>query len=82
MFDLAEYNELYERAKKLPDGPERNALYARMVNLINVYVPWMVETYKAYSVLMQPWLLNYKKHPFAHELWKYLDIDLERLARK
>ncbi len=82
MFDLPEYNELYERAKRLPDGPERNALYARMVKLISVYVPWMVETYKAHTVLMQPWLLNYKKHPFAIEPWKYLDIDLERLARK
>jgi ABC-type transport system substrate-binding protein len=81
-FDLPEYNELYERAKRLPDGPERNALYARMVKIITVYVPWMVETYKAYTVLMQPWLLNYKKHPFAIEPWKYLDIDLDRLARK
>ena len=81
-FDLPEYNELYERAKTLPDGPERDALYARMVKLIAVYVPWMVETYKAYTVLMQPWLLNYKKHPFMIEPWKYLDIDLERLARK
>ena len=82
MFDLPEYNELYARAKKLPDGLERNALYARMVRLISVYVPWMVESYKAHTVLMQPWLLNYKKHPFAIEPWKYLDIDLERLARK
>jgi oligopeptide transport system substrate-binding protein len=78
MFDLAEYNDLYERSKKLPDGPERNKLYERMVKLILVYVPWYVETFKAQNVLMQPWLLNYKKHPFAHEPWKYLDIDLKR----
>jgi ABC-type transport system substrate-binding protein len=81
MFDLPEYNELYERAKKLPDGPGRDALYERMVKLINVYVPWMVETFKAQTNLMQPWLLNYKKHPFAVEPWKYLDIDLSRLPR-
>jgi len=78
MFDLPEYNALYEKAKRLPQGPERNALYTRMVKLIMVYMPWMVETYKAQSVLMQPWLLNYKKHPFAIEPWKYLDIDLAR----
>jgi oligopeptide transport system substrate-binding protein len=81
MFDLAEYNDLYLRAKKLPHGPERNALYQRMVKLILVYVPWLVETYKAQNVVMQPWLLNYKKHPFAIEPWKYLDIDLERRSR-
>ena len=65
MFDLPEYNALYEKAKLLPDGPERNALYERMVKLILVYVPWMVETYKAQNIVMQPWLLNYKKHPFS-----------------
>ncbi len=82
MFDLSGYNALYERAKKLPEGPERNALYRRMVELVLVYVPWMVETYKAQTVLMQPWLLNYKKHPFAIEPWKYLDIDTARRARR
>jgi oligopeptide transport system substrate-binding protein len=78
MFDLPEYNALYERAKRLPDGAERNALYRRMVNLILVYVPWLVETYKTETVLMQPWLLNLKKHPFGYEPWRYLDIDLAR----
>ena len=81
MFDLPEYNALYERAKRLPDGPERNALYAKMVKLIVVYMPWMVETYKAQNILMQPWLLNYRKHPFAHEPWRYLDVDLARQAQ-
>jgi oligopeptide transport system substrate-binding protein len=78
MFDLPEYNALYEKAKLLPDGPERNALYGRMVKLILVYAPWMVETYKAQNIVMQPWLLNYKKHPFAHDPWRYVDIDLAR----
>ena len=82
MFDLPEYNELFERSKKMPDGPERNALYERMVKLILVYVPWFVETFKAQNVLMQPWLLNYKKHPFAVEPWKYLDVDLERRGKR
>ena len=78
MFDLPEYNALYEKAKRLPDGAERNALYEKMVKLIVVYVPWMVETYKAQNILIQPWLLNYRKHPFSHEPWRYLDIDLAR----
>ena len=78
MFDLPEYNALYERAKRMPDGPERNALYAKMVKLICVYVPWMVETYKMGTILMHPWLLNYRKHPFGHEPWRYVDIDLAR----
>ncbi|MBX3672812.1 MAG: hypothetical protein KF776_07530 [Burkholderiales bacterium] len=78
MFDHPEYNALYERVKRLPDGPERNALIDRMVRLVMVHAPWMVETYKAQKILVQPWIANYKKHPFAHEPWKYLDVDLAR----
>jgi ABC-type transport system substrate-binding protein len=81
MFDHPEYNALYEQVKRLPDGPERNALMARMVKLILVYVPWVVETFKAQNILVQPWVLNYKKHPFNHEPWKYLDVDLARQSR-
>ena len=76
MFDLPEYNALYEQARKLPVGPERNALYQKMVNLVLVYVPWVVEAYKAYTVMVHPWVRNYRKHPFGHEPWRYLDIDL------
>ncbi len=78
MFDLPEYNVLFERVKRMPDSPARDALIGRMVRLINVYSPWMVETYKAQNILVQPWLLNYKKHPFDLEPWKYLDVDLAR----
>jgi ABC-type transport system substrate-binding protein len=74
MFDLPEYNALYERAVKLPLGPEREALYQQMVKLILVYVPWVVEAWKAYHVLYHPWVKNYRKHPFGHEPWRYLDI--------
>jgi oligopeptide transport system substrate-binding protein len=78
MFDLPEYNDLYERIKRMPDSPARNALITRMVKLILVYAPWLVETYKAQKILVQPWLLNFKKHPFGLEPWKYLDVDLLR----
>jgi ABC-type transport system substrate-binding protein len=78
MFDLPEYNALYERIKRLPDGPERNTLVSRMVKLIVVYAPWMVETFKAQKILVHPWVLGYRKHPFAHQPWKYLDVDLAR----
>jgi ABC-type transport system substrate-binding protein len=82
MFDHPEYNALYEKIKRMPDSPERNAIMAKMVKLILVYAPWVVETYKAQNILVAPWVLGYKKHPFNHEPWKYLDIDLERFAKR
>ncbi len=77
-FDHPEYNALYERLKAMDDSPERNAIIDRMVKLIWVYSPWLVETYKAETILVHPWLLNYKKHPFGHEPWKFLEVDASR----
>jgi ABC-type transport system substrate-binding protein len=81
MFSLPEYDRLYERVKTMPDSPERTELYRRMVRLIWVYNPWRVNTLMRYSILIHPWVIGYKKHPFAHAPWRYLDIDLEERAR-
>ncbi len=35
-FNLPEYNELFEKSRAMPDGPERNALYRRMNKLMLV----------------------------------------------
>jgi ABC-type transport system substrate-binding protein len=81
LFALPEYDQLYERVKTMPDSPERTALYRRMVHLLWVYVPWRVNFLRRGNVLYQPWLIGYKRHPFAHEGFRYMDIDLSRLPR-
>ncbi|MBL8520807.1 MAG: hypothetical protein JNK75_09045 [Betaproteobacteria bacterium] len=80
MFNLPEFDALYEKIKVMPDTPERTALYRRMVHLLWIYNPWRVNFVKRGTVLIQPWVLGYRRHPFAHEAWRYLDIDLDRLA--
>jgi ABC-type transport system substrate-binding protein len=78
MFRDAEFDRLYERIQTMPDTPERTEIYRRMVHIIWVYAPWRVNSLIRGSVLIHPWLLDYKKHPFAMEQFRYLDIDLER----
>ena len=79
LFSRPEYDALYERIKVMPDSPERTQLYQKMVHILWVYNPWRVNTLKQGIVLIQPWVLGYKKHPFGHEPWRYLDIDLNKL---
>jgi len=81
MFNLPEYDRLYERVKTMPDSPERTGLYQRMVHLIWVYAPWRVNSLMQGTILIHPWVIGYKKHPFAHEPWRYLDIDETRFKR-
>ncbi len=81
LFSLPEYDRLYEQVRIMPDSPARTALYQRMVHLLWVYNPWRVNTLKQGTILIQPWVLGYKKHPFSHEPFKYLDVDLSKLPK-
>jgi peptide/nickel transport system substrate-binding protein len=79
LFSLPEYDALYEKVKVMPDSPERTELYRRMVRLLWVYAPWRVNSLMRNAILIHPWVIGYKKHPFAYEPWRYVDIDLDRL---
>ena len=82
MFSNAEYDALYEKAKIMPDSPERTAIYRRMVHILWVYGPWRVNSLLRNTDMIQPWVIGFKKHPFAHDPWRYLDVDLDKLPRQ
>jgi ABC-type transport system substrate-binding protein len=75
-FALPAFDRLYERARRMPDSPERTQLYQQMTRLFLAYAPWRLGVHRVQTHVNQPWLLNYKKHPIVLEAWKYLDVDL------
>lgn len=77
-FRLREFDRLYEQAKRLPDSPERNALYRDMTRYVIAYAPWKLGVHRVASTLVQPWIVGYRDHPILHATWKYLDVDLAR----
>jgi ABC-type transport system substrate-binding protein len=79
-FNVAEFDRLYEQAKRLPNGPERNAIYREMNRLFLVYSPWRLGVHRIYTDLSQPWVTGFKRHPVMRGFWKYVDIDLATLA--
>jgi ABC-type transport system substrate-binding protein len=81
MFSLPEYDRMYEKVKKMPDSAERTEMYRRMVHLLWVYNPWRVNTLQRHTILLHPWVSGYKKHPFSHEPFRYMDIDLDMRQR-
>ncbi|HEX4859325.1 MAG TPA: ABC transporter substrate-binding protein [Usitatibacteraceae bacterium] len=78
-FSMPEFDRQYEMVKTMPDSAERTALYRRMVHLLWVYNPWRVNTLKRGTILMQPWVIGFQKHPFAHDPWRYMDILPDKL---
>jgi ABC-type transport system substrate-binding protein len=82
MYNKPEYDALYEQIKIMPDSPARTERYRQMVKMLWVDNPWRVHYLRQRTVLMHPWVIGYKKHPFADEPWVYLDIDLPKLPAK
>jgi ABC-type transport system substrate-binding protein len=80
-FNLPAYNERYEKARSLADGPERQKLYFEMNQLIHAYNPWVPLTQAISADIRQPWLKNYKRHPVEFTPWRYLDIDVAERGR-
>jgi oligopeptide transport system substrate-binding protein len=77
-FNLPAFDKLYEKARRMPDSPERTQLYNEMSKLFFAYAPWRLGVHRIWTNLAQPWLKNYKKHPVLHHGWKYLDVDVEQ----
>ena len=77
-FDLPEFNALYDRAKRLPNGPERLDVFHRMSALISAYAPWSLQAYRIENIVVHPWLLGYKYNTFEPHPWMYYDIDVEK----
>jgi ABC-type transport system substrate-binding protein len=83
-FNLPEYNQRYEKARALPDSPQRQQLYFEMNQLIHAYNPWVPLSHVISADITQPWLKNYKRHPVEFTNWRYLDVDpaeRERVSR-
>jgi oligopeptide transport system substrate-binding protein len=74
-FNLPEFNQLYERTRKLPDSPERTKIFDRMTELMLVYAPWKLTHHLIEDQMVYAWVVAYKPHPIRAEIWKYLDID-------
>jgi len=72
---LPEYDRLYDEAHALPDGPQRNALFRRLNELIANYAPWILADYPYRNDLSQPWLKGFKPNAFQRWQWAYYAID-------
>jgi ABC-type transport system substrate-binding protein len=75
-FRLPEYDRLYEKSLRVPDGPERNRLYREMTRLIFAYAPWRLGVTRIFNHLQYPWVKGYKKHPILYTNFRWLDIDV------
>ncbi len=76
-YDSPVFNKLYEQAHKLPDSPDRNALYELMSRQVEYDGAWKFGVSRIRADLIHKGILGFRKHPVMHSPWIYMDIDKE-----
>lgn len=75
------FDELYEKALKLPAGPERTQIYKDMKAIFVEDIPWVPSIHRLGYWLSQGWIANYKRHAIVAGDAKYLRVDNEKKAK-
>jgi ABC-type transport system substrate-binding protein len=73
-FKLPAFDALLDRMSRLPDGPERNALFAQAQRLSIVYAPYKPLLHRVVSDLAQPQLVGYRRPAFWQDWWHLVDV--------
>jgi ABC-type transport system substrate-binding protein len=76
-FRNAEFDRLYMKARTLPQGEERMAVYHEMKRIFTVYAPWRLGVSRIDTDMTHAWVVGYHRHPTLRSAWKYVDIDLD-----
>lgn len=70
-----EYDRLYEKMKNMGNGPERQAIIDRMVEIARHDAPWLWGYYPKEYSLFHSWISNRRPNPMARNSLKYQRID-------
>jgi ABC-type transport system substrate-binding protein len=73
-FDLPEFNKLFDAARALPDGRERNALFAKMTDVVLAYAPWRLTVHILEDQLSHAWVRHHVPHPIRSQEWMFIEV--------
>jgi ABC-type transport system substrate-binding protein len=81
-FKHPEYDRIYEKARTMPDSPERTRMYEQLAKIVVAYAPWKINVNRIFTDLWYPWLVGYRR-PLVQgsSFWMYLDIDTAKLPK-
>ncbi|CAG0996026.1 hypothetical protein RHDC4_02830, partial [Rhodocyclaceae bacterium] len=71
----AEYDRLFERMRTMTNGPERQAVIDRMLEVLRHDAPWVWGFHPKDYTLRHAWLLNRKPNKVGHNTLKYQRVD-------
>lgn len=78
----AEYDRLFEQMKNMEDGPERQRIIDRMIDILRFDAPWLWGYHPKDYGLYHSWYQNVKPNRISNNNLKYFKIDAELRAQK
>ncbi len=80
-FSNKRFDNIYERLRSLPDGPEREALFEEAKRLMTAYAPYKFGIHRILTDLAWPWVEGFRRPVFWLDWWQYVDIDAAQQAK-
>ncbi|MCC6196955.1 MAG: heme-binding protein [Burkholderiales bacterium] len=74
-YESKAFDAFYEKARALPDSPERNRLFLEMSRQMEVDGAWSLHLSRERRWLIRPWVRGFKRHPILHAEWQYMDME-------
>lgn len=81
-YDNSEYNQLFEQMKNMEDGPQRQLIIDRMVEILRHDAPWLWGYHPKDYGLYHAWYQNIKPNRISNNNLKYLKIDAALRSQK
>ena len=69
-----EFNQLYDRLSKLPDGDEKKKITLQMEKIVNFDIPWIMQYYSRNFILYHDNVKNYRPSDLVWSYPKYLRV--------
>lgn len=74
-YDNNEYNQLFEQMKNMEDGPRRQQLIDRMLEILRFDAPWLWGYHPKDYGLYHSWYQNVKPNRISNNNLKYFKVD-------
>ncbi|WP_242667233.1 ABC transporter substrate-binding protein [Parendozoicomonas haliclonae] len=81
-YDNPAFNLLFQQMKAMDNSPEREALLARMVEMVRKDAPWFSGYHTKEYYLNNSWVSNVKRHGIAKDTFKYLRLDTAERSQR
>jgi oligopeptide transport system substrate-binding protein len=81
-YEMPEFDRLFERMKAMDNGPERQAMLDRMLDILRFDAPWVFGFHPKDYSLRHAWLTNRKPSKVGHNTLKYQRVDAALRAQR